>query len=65
MPLNARVRAEVTRGAQDHGGVAVVTASVHQARVAAGVRQAGFLGNRQRIHVGAYGHRTGARTRRE
>ena len=38
---------------QQHGGVAVVAAGVHQAGVAAGIGQAGRLVDRQRVHVGA------------
>ena len=38
---------------QQHGGVPVVTAGVHDAHVATGIRQAGGLVNRQGVHVGA------------
>ena len=41
------------RRRQQHGGVAVVAAGVHDAFVAAGVFQAGGFLDRQRVHVGA------------
>ena len=52
----ARLR-EVLRRAQQHRGVAVMTAGVHPAGVLAGVRQVGGLQDRQRVHVGAQAHR--------
>ena len=47
---------QLLRGAQQHGGVAVVAAGVHHAGVAAGVREFVGLGHRQRVHVGAQAH---------
>ncbi len=44
---------EVTGGTQQHRGVAVMAAGVHQARRLGGIRQVGFLLDRQRVHVGA------------
>ena len=43
-------------GAQQHGGVPVVPAGVHDARNRRGVRQPGPLVDRQRVHVGSQGH---------
>ena len=44
---------EIFGGAEQHRGVAVMAAGVHLARHGRFVRQAGFLLERQRIHVGA------------
>ena len=44
---------QIARRAQQHRGVAVMAAGVHQARVLGGVRQVGLFLDRQRIHVGA------------
>ena len=44
---------EIARGAEQHGGVAVMAAGVHLARHGRLVRQAGRLLDRQRVHVGA------------
>ena len=44
---------EIARRTQQHRGVAVMAAGVHQARVLGGVRQVGLFLDRQRIHVGA------------
>ena len=44
---------EIARRAQQHRGVAVMAAGVHQARGLGGVRQVGLLLDRQRVHVGA------------
>ena len=46
---------------QQHGGVAVVAAGVHQAGVAAGVGQPGCLVDGQRIHIGAQAQTARAR----
>jgi hypothetical protein len=40
------------RGAKQRGGVAVMPAGVHHARIAGGVGEARGLGDRQRVHVG-------------
>ena len=45
--------AEITRGAEQHGGVAVMAAGVHEAGILRRVREAGRLGDRQGVHVGA------------
>ena len=42
--------------AQQHGNVVVVAAGVHQAGIAAGIGQAGFLGDLQSVHIGAQRH---------
>jgi hypothetical protein len=47
---------QLARGAQQHGGVAVVAAAVVHAGMAAGVRRAAQLDHRQRVHVGAQAH---------
>ena len=44
---------EIARGAEQHGGVAVMAAGVHLAGHRRLVRQSGFLLDRQRVHVGA------------
>ena len=44
---------EIFRGAEQHRGVAVMTAGVHLARHRRFIRQAGLFLDRQRIHVGA------------
>ena len=44
---------EIFGGAEQHGGVAVMAAGVHLARHCRFVGQAGFLLDRQRVHVGA------------
>ena len=44
---------EIARGAEQHGGVAVVAAGVHLARHRRFVRQVVRLLDRQRVHVGA------------
>ena len=44
---------QITRRAQQHGGVAVMAAGVHLARHGRLVGQAGGLLDRQRVHVGA------------
>ncbi len=44
---------EIFGGAEQHRGVAVMAAGVHLARHGRFVRQAGFLLERQRVHVGA------------
>ena len=44
---------EIARGAEQHGGVAVMAAGVHLARHRRLVRQVGRLLDRQRVHVGA------------
>ncbi len=48
---------EIARGAQQHGGVAVMAAGVHLARHRRLVRQVGRLLDRQRVHVGAQADR--------
>ena len=48
--------AQVLGGAEQHGCVAVVAAGVHLARSLGGIRNAGCLQDRQRIHVGAQAH---------
>ena len=52
----AGARQTFGRGEQD-GGVTVMAASMHDAVAFAGVRQAGRLADRQRVHVGAEGER--------
>ena len=52
---------EVLRGAQQHGGVAVMAAGVHLAGRLGGVGQAGRLVDRQRVHVGAQADHLAAR----
>jgi hypothetical protein len=42
--------------AQQHGGVAVMAAGMHAARVLAGMPEGVELRHRQRIHVGTYAH---------
>ena len=42
-------------GAEQHGGVAVVAAGMHTARIFRSVGQAGVFEDRQRVHVGAQG----------
>ena len=44
---------EITGRTQQHRGMAVMAAGVHQARRLGGIRQVGFLLDRQRVHVGA------------
>ena len=44
---------EIAGRAQQHGGVAVMTAGMHQARRLGGMGQIGRLLDRQRVHVGA------------
>ncbi len=44
---------QIARGAEQHGGVAVMAAGVHFAGARRFVRQPGFLLDRQRVHVGA------------
>src|SRR4029077_4350546 len=44
---------EVARRTKQHGGMAVMAARMHPARRPGGVRQAGRLLDRQRVHVGA------------
>jgi hypothetical protein len=46
-------RGQVARRGQQHGGVAVMAAGVHQAGVAAGMGKAVGFVHRQRVHVGA------------
>ena len=48
---------QVLRRAEQHGGVAVMAAGMHAAGVLAGVRQAGRLQDRQRVHIGAQSDR--------
>ena len=43
---------QLARGGEQHGGVAIVAAGVHQARTLAGMGQAGFFLDRQGVHVG-------------
>ena len=52
---------EIFRGAEQHGGVAVVAAGVHLAGVLRLVGQAGGLLDRQRVHVGAQARWCGCR----
>ena len=52
---------EIPGSAQQHGGVAVVAAGVHQPRLAAAIRQVGLLLHRQAVHVGAQADRLAAR----
>ncbi len=51
---------QVTRGGEQHGGVAVVPAAVHQALEARLVREVVLLLHRQRVHVGAQADRAAA-----
>ena len=44
---------EITRGAEQHRGVAVMAAGVHLAGCLRGVSEVGFFLDRQRIHIGA------------
>ena len=44
---------EIARGAEQHRGMAVMAAGMHQARGLRGIGQPGRLLDRQRIHVGA------------
>ena len=44
---------EIAGGAQEHRGMAVVAAGVHQAGGLGSIREVGLLLDRQRIHVGA------------
>jgi hypothetical protein len=44
---------EVARGAEQHGGVAVMAAGVHLAGRLRGIGGAGLFQNGQRVHVGA------------
>ncbi len=44
---------EVSRRAQQHGGVTVMTAGVHLAGIGRRVIGAGGLDDRQRVHIGA------------
>ena len=44
---------EIFGGAEQHRGVPVVAAGVHEARRLGRMREAGRLGDRQRVHVGA------------
>ena len=55
----ARFR-EVARGANQHGGVAVVAATVHEALFARLPGEVVVLGQRQGIHVGAQAHHAAA-----
>lgn len=54
----ARAR-QLARRADQHAGVAVVTAAVVRARVAAGMRRRAQFHHGQRIHVGAQAHAAG------
>jgi hypothetical protein len=45
---------------QEHRGVAIMAAGVHQSRMAAGIGQAGGLVDRKRIHVGPQAQFAGA-----
>ena len=56
---SAGVRQQLGRR-QQHGGVAVMAAGVHQARALAGPGGAGGFGDRQRVHVGAQANAGGA-----
>ena len=55
---------EVVRGAEQHGGVAVMAAGVHLARRLGGPGLAGLLVDRQRVHVGAEADDAAAACRR-
>ena len=44
---------EIARRAEQHRGMAVMAAGVHQAGVLGGIRQIGRFLDRQRVHVGA------------
>jgi len=55
-----QVLSDVLGRGQQHGGVPVMAASVHDAHIAAGIRQAGGLFDGQRVHVGAQAQRFAA-----
>ena len=55
---------QISRGAEQHRGVAVVAAGMHPARMPRGVREAVLLRDRQRVHVGAQRDCSSARVRR-
>ena len=51
VPLKSLVSAKVARGAEQHGGVAVMPAGMHHARRGAAIRQVVRLHDGQRVHV--------------
>jgi hypothetical protein len=51
---------EMLRSAQQHRRVPVMAAGMHLSRRLRGVGKVGFLGNRQRIHIGAQAHHPAA-----
>ena len=51
---------DVSGRSQQHGGVPVVAAGMHDARIAAGIRQAGGFVDGQRVHVGTQAQRFAA-----
>jgi hypothetical protein len=53
---------EITRGAEQHGGVAVMAAAVKTAGNGRAPAQIGVFFHRQRVHVGAQANAFGART---
>ncbi len=44
---------EISRGTEQHGSVTVVSTAMSDAAVNTGMRRAGGLADRQRIHIGA------------